>query len=228
MTIKEREIRSYVRREGRFSPGQRRNFTLLENYAIPDGAICWHKVFGRATAPVIEIGFGNGESLLKQAEARPWNDFVGIEVYRPGVSNLLKNIAALGLTNVRVVCQDAVEFIRNRVPPKSCSKVQIFFPDPWPKKKHHKRRLLQADFAATLASVLQDGGLIHFATDWEHYATDVLELLNTQDNFVNLHPDTAFAPRDCGRWQTKFERRGAKLGYAIYDLIFQHRETIIN
>ncbi|HYC35690.1 MAG TPA: tRNA (guanosine(46)-N7)-methyltransferase TrmB [Usitatibacter sp.] len=214
-------IRSYVLRQGRFSPAQQRAYSSL----LPRFGIAYEPVpldlpaaFGR-TAPVIaEVGSGMGETTAEIAAAQPGVDFLAIEVHTPGVASLLKHLEEKRLANVRIVQHDAVEVLRDMVGERSLAGLHLFFPDPWPKKRHHKRRLLQPGFAALAASRIGPGGYFHVATDWEDYAHQVLEVLSATPGLRNTA--AGFAPRPAWRPQTKFERRGLKLGHGVWDAVF--------
>jgi tRNA (guanine-N7-)-methyltransferase len=215
-------IRSYVLRQGRFSPGQQRAYAeLLPRFGIPRGSvpIDFASAFGREAPVIAEIGFGMGETTARIAAENPGNDYLGIEVHSPGVGSLLKQIAAAGLANVRIVQHDAVEVLRDMVPAASLAAIHIFFPDPWPKKRHHKRRLVQPEFAALLASRLAPGGVLHVATDWQEYAEHVLAVLSATPGLRNTAE--GFAPRPSSRPETKFERRGLNLGHGVWDIVFE-------
>ena len=215
-------IRSYVLRQGRFSPAQQKAYAeLLPRFGVPhaDAPLDLRALFGRDAPVVVEVGFGMGETTARIAQENPGVDYLGIEVHAPGVGSLLRQVEALGLANVRVVSHDAVEVLRDMVPPASLAGVHVFFPDPWPKKRHHKRRLVQPAFAALAASRLKPGGSIHVATDWEEYAQQVLEVLAATPGLVNTAQ--GFAPRPATRPETKFERRGLKLGHGVWDVVFR-------
>jgi tRNA (guanine-N7-)-methyltransferase len=219
-------IRSYVLRQGRFSRGQQRAYAeLLPRFGIPYGAapLDFARTFGRVAPVVAEIGFGMGETTARIAAENPHLDYLAIEVHAPGVGSLLKQLEAQGLTNVRIVRHDAVEVLRDMVPAASLAAIHVFFPDPWPKKRHHKRRLLQPAFAALAASRLAPGGQLHVATDWQEYAEEVLALLAATPGLANTAD--AFAPRPSTRPETKFERRGLKLGHGVWDLVFTREKT---
>lgn len=175
--------------------------------------------FGREAPLILEIGFGMGETTEKIALARSGDLFLGVEVFNAGVGALLNRIEQSGLNNVRIIQHDAVEVLRDMIPPESLSGVHIYFPDPWPKKRHHKRRLIQPAFVALLASRLAPGAYIHLATDWEHYAHRMLEVLSGEPTLTNTAD--GFAPRPDYRPQTKFETRGLRLGHGVWDLIFK-------
>ena len=177
-------------------------------------------VFGRRAPRVLEIGFGMGEALLDMALARPDLDFLGVEVYRPGIGSCLRRIDAGSLTNVRILAEDAMRVLEYMIPDAALTRVQLYFPDPWPKKRHHKRRLVQPAFVALVARKLAHGGVFHMATDWEHYAHHMLEVMSRAANFRNL-ADGGFAPRPSWRPRTKFEQRGERLGHGVWDLVFE-------
>lgn len=219
-----RRIRSFVRREGRLTPSQQRALDeLLPRYGLaPDAPLDLEAVFGRNAPCTLEIGFGNGDSLAAMAAATPEQDFIGIEVHRPGVGHLLRLIAERELTNVRVICADAVEVLRTAIPDAGLARVLLFFPDPWPKKKHHKRRILQPDFVALVARKLAPGGIFHLATDWEDYARQMLEVMEASPDFGNQAGPGRFAERPADRPLTRFEQRGQRLGHGVWDLLY-HR-----
>jgi tRNA (guanine-N7-)-methyltransferase len=217
-----REIKSFVLRQGRVSNAQRRALdTLLPVYGIPytSQIIDFDAQFGRQAPRVLEIGCGMGETTVAIAAANPGTDYLGIEVHSPGVGSLLKLIGETGLSNVRVVQHDAVEVLRDMLAPASLSACHIFFPDPWPKKRHHKRRLIQAPFIELLASRMKPGAILHAATDWEEYAVHILQVLSASRDFRNTAE--TYAARPAGRPLTKFEERGLKLGHRVWDLVFE-------
>jgi tRNA (guanine-N7-)-methyltransferase len=219
-----RPVRSFVLRQGRMSPAQQRALDeLLPRFGIPfaPAPIDFDREFGRSAPRVLEIGFGMGETTAAIARARPGDDFLGIEVHSPGVGSLLKRVAELGLTNVRVVRHDAVEALATMIPPASLAGVHVFFPDPWPKKRHHKRRLLTPGFVRELALRLAPAGRLHVATDWEEYAQEILATLAQEPLLENTA--CGFAPRPEYRPLTKFEARGLKLGHGVRDLVFCRR-----
>ncbi len=221
-----RPIRSFVRREGRITEAQKRALEeLLPRYGIAPGEaqLDFVALFGRDAPLHVEVGFGNGEALAAMAAAHPQNNYLGIEVHRPGVGALLRRVEAEGLANVRVACTDAKEFLEQRVPEGSLNAVHIFFPDPWHKQRHHKRRLIQAEFVALLARKLRPGGLLHLATDWEDYAQQMLAVLAAATDFENMAQPGPFLPRPEGRTLTRFERRGHRLGHGVRDLVFRRR-----
>ena len=214
-------IRSFVLRQGRYSPAQQRAVAeLMPLYGVPyrASALDLAALFGRKSPVVAEIGFGMGETTARIAAASPGTDFLAIEVHSPGVGSLLKQIGESGLSNVRLIQHDAVDVLRDMVPPDSLAAIHVFFPDPWPKKRHHKRRLLQPEFVELAASRLAPGGRLHVATDWQEYAEHVLAVLSASALLRNT--ETGFAPRPAHRPETKFERRGLKLGHGVWDLLF--------
>ncbi len=221
-----RKIRSFVRREGRLTHGQQDALEQLwpiygiENSAQP---IDFKTLFGNKHPIILEIGFGNGESLARMAEKMPENNYVGIEVHRPGVGHLLKLIDEKGLNNLRLMSDDAVDILTRQIPPSSLSGVQLFFPDPWHKKKHHKRRIVQPEFVKLLASRLRSGGFFHMATDWQDYAAHMLEVMQGSHDFKNCSESGDYVPRPGHRPITKFERRGHRLGHGTWDLIFTRK-----
>ncbi len=215
-------IRSFVLRAGRMGSGQVRalaelgpRFILPFTTEQPD----WDAHFGRCAPRVLEIGFGMGDATAAVAAAQPGTDFIGIEVHPPGVGALLKRIGENGLRNLRIVQHDAVPVLQQMVAPATLAGVHIWFPDPWHKKKHHKRRLIQPDFVALLASRLAPGGYLHCATDWQPYAEQMLLVLSQQAGLRNSA--TAYAPRPDWRPLTKFENRGLRLGHGVWDLVFR-------
>ena len=219
-----RPIRSFVRREGRMTTAQRRALEeLWPRFGLATGSapLDFAASFGRAAPVVVEIGFGNGESLLAMAVAQPEKNFIGVEVHRPGVGQLLMLLAERGIGNVRLVCDDAKEFLEERVPDASLDALQLFFPDPWPKVRHHKRRLVQAEFAQLVRRKLRIGGQFHMATDWQHYAEHMLTVMTEAQGFRNDAGAGQYAARPEHRPQTKFERRGQRLGHGVWDLVFQ-------
>ena len=217
-----RPVRSYVLRQGRLSPAQSRALeTLSARYALPFAAtpLDFAQTFGRHAPVVLEVGCGMGETSAAIAQARPDIDFIGVEVHGPGVGALLNRIDAAQLTNLRVVQHDAVEVVDAMIPERSLAGIHVYFPDPWPKKRHHKRRLLKPAFVNALARRLAPGGYLHVATDWEDYAQQVLEVLSAEPLLANTAD--GFAPRPEWRPQTKFEARGLKLGHEVFDLLFR-------
>ena len=194
----------------------------LPDYGIEltDGVLDFEDLFGRHAPNIVEIGFGMGQSLVEQAERQPECNFLGIEVHLPGVGSLLNSMQARGLSNLRVSCDDAVEVMKQQISPGSVNGIQIFFPDPWHKKRHHKRRLIQPDFVKLLSSCLAPGGFLHLATDWQPYAEHMLEVLNAESSLVNTSETGDYVPRPEARPETKFEKRGHRLGHGVWDLFF--------
>ena len=215
-------IRSYVLRQGRFSRGQQRAYAeLLPRFGVPysHALLDYAALFGRRAPVIAEIGSGMGETTAAIAAANPDRDYLAIEVHSPGVGSLLKHVEEQSLANVRVVQHDAAEVMRDMVPRDSLSGVHVYFPDPWPKKRHHKRRLLQPAFAALLADRVEAGGYLHVATDWQDYSEQAIEVLEAVPALRNTAE--RFAPRPAWRPQTKFERRGLNLGHDVWDLLFE-------
>jgi tRNA (guanine-N7-)-methyltransferase len=227
-----RPVRSFVLREGRLTAGQERAFRdLWPVYGVEwtGGApLDLDQLFGNerpnVRPVVLEIGFGNGESLAAMAEADRAHNWLGIEVHRPGVGHLLLEIERRGLTHVRIIRHDAVEVLACGIPPGSLARVQIFFPDPWPKRRHHKRRLVTPELLQLLARALRGGGIVHLATDWEPYAGQMLETFGSATaTFENVAGPGRFAPRPTARPLTRFEARGERLGHPVRDLLFRRR-----
>ena len=219
-----RPIRSFVRREGRLTTGQQRALDeLYPLYGIDwtpsDGLLNCSTLFDRPAPLVLDIGFGDGEALAAMAGAHPGRNYLGVEVYRAGTGRLLRRIEADGMTNLRVLLADASELLRQGLPSASLAGLQLFFPDPWPKKRHHKRRIVQAPWLATVADRLQSGGFLHMATDWAEYAEWMLGLTEAEPRLHN--PYGGFSPDPGDRPQTRFERRGLRKGHAVFDLILQ-------
>jgi tRNA (guanine-N7-)-methyltransferase len=220
-----RPIRSFVVRAGRMSPGQARALASLSSrYVVPfaDAQLDFAAVFGRDAPVVVEIGFGMGAATAAIAAATPTVDYLGIEVHPPGVGALLQRIEEAQLGNVRIIRHDAVEVLRSMIAPRSLAGIHVFFPDPWPKKRHHKRRLIQPDLVGLLASRLAAGATLHCATDWEPYAEQMLVVLAAEPSLVNA-AGGGFAARPQARPLTKFEQRGLALGHGVRDLVFAKR-----
>ena len=218
-------IRSFVLRQGRVSPAQQRACdTLLPHYGIPYSAqpLNLAQAFRRSAPKILEIGFGMGDSTAAIALAHPENDYLALEVHTPGVGNLLKLIEVQQITNIRIIQHDAVEVLRDMLAAAALDGVHIFFPDPWHKTRHNKRRLIQTPFVAQLVQKLKPGAYIHVATDWQDYAEQVLRVLSGEPLLKNTAPD--YAPRPTYRPLTKFEQRGIRLGHGVWDLVFQRRE----
>ena len=220
-----RKIRSFVRRDGRLTEAQEQALFagtyLLDLAALGEKTIDWTQIFGwQAESHVLEMGFGDGASLLEMAQAAPNTQFIGIEVYRAGVGNLLNKIKWAQVSNLQVIMADTEEVIDKYFADSSLDTIQIFFPDPWHKKRHHKRRLLDSAFIEILARKLKTGGMIHAATDWADYAAQILDVLSAHPMLHNMASPAAFIPRPPYRPVTKYERRGLRLGHAIADIQF--------
>ncbi len=219
-----RTIRSFIRRQGRLTAAQQRALEqFFPRFGVTDGdaPLDFVALFGRQAPRILEIGFGNGDSLAAIAQAHPENDYLGIEVHRPGVGHLLLRIEEYGLDNVRVICDDAVEVLARRIPQASLDAVYLFFADPWPKKRHHKRRIVQEEFAELVRSRLKLGGVLHMATDWQEYAEHMLAVLTAAVGFRNRSATGDYVPRPDYRPLTKFEQRGQRLGHGVWDLLFE-------
>ena len=224
MTEQHRHIRSYVLRQGRVSNAQKRaHDTLMPRYGIEltNEPIDFDRTFGRSAPRVLEIGFGMGETTATIAAAHPGIDYLALEVHTPGVGSLLKQLDERSLPNVRIIQHDAVEVLERMIPETSLDGVHVFFPDPWPKKRHHKRRLIQPPLVSLLAGRLKPGGYVHAATDWEEYAQQILEVFEGEPLLENTADD--YAPRPAYRPLTKFEQRGLKLGHGVWDIVFRRR-----
>ncbi len=223
-----KSIRSFVRRQGRMTPGQKQALaTHWPTYGlgIAHGQQDLHSLFDQPAPCVCEIGFGMGDSLLAMAVDNPAINYVGIEVHQPGVGMLLKNIVRAGVDNIRLYQEDAREVLARCLADESLAGVQLFFPDPWPKKRHHKRRIVQADFLDLIYAKLQPQGFFHLATDWQPCAEEVLEKLLADPRFNNRYGAAYFAPDRAGRPETKFERRGQRLGHGVWDLVFEKQSS---
>jgi tRNA (guanine-N7-)-methyltransferase len=228
MIEEKRRIKSFVLRQGRLSNAQQGAIdSLWENYGLElkDELLDFSQLFEREADTIVEIGFGMGTSLAEMAANNPQNNYIGIEVHRPGVGALLKLVGERDLTNVRVFNADAIEVLAQRIPKNSLSGVYLFFPDPWHKTKHKKRRILQAGFAKTIAHYLKQGGQFHMATDWEDYAKHMMKVMSSAKEYVNLAGENNYMPRPDYRPLTKFEQRGHKLGHGVWDLIFEKKGT---
>jgi tRNA (guanine-N7-)-methyltransferase len=235
-SLTRRSIRSFVVRGGRATAGQQRGLTeLFPVYGIPADELTssdagtqridFDNVFGRSAPRMIEIGFGAGEALLEFSRQHPQMNCLGIEVHPPGIGHLLLGLDEAKITNVRVIARDAVEVLRDRIAPASIDLIHVFFPDPWPKKRHHKRRLIQPEFAHLLASVLAPNGVLRLATDWEHYAQHMREVLDGCAALRNMSLTNDFMPREASRVLTRFERRGQRLGHGVWDLAYEKTPT---
>lgn len=223
-TAHPRAIRSYVTRAGRITPAQQRALdTLWPKYGVAHLAepLALPALFGREAPAILEIGFGNGDNLAALARAHPERDHLGIEVHRPGVGRLLLALEEQQLGNVRIICHDAVEVLERQIEPGSLAEILIFFPDPWPKKRHHKRRLIQAPVVALLTRALAVGGVLRLATDWRPYALEMLTVLGAAPALANLDRGGGFVARPAERPPTRFEQRGTRLGHDVWDLAFR-------
>ena len=225
-TIEEghRKVRSFVLRQGRFTPAQQRAFDAhWPRYGldVARGEPDWNAVFGRRAPLVLEIGFGNGEQLLWSALHEADKDFLGVEVHRPGVGRLLNALAAHNVDNVRLYNSDVVGVLDAAIAPGALHEVRIYFPDPWPKKRQNKRRLIQPDFAATLAARVAPGGRLHLATDWADYAAHMREVLDNAKGWRSLGDTDGFVARPSWRIETHFEKRGRRLGHGVWDLLYE-------
>ncbi|MEY4933616.1 MAG: hypothetical protein RLZZ403_1936 [Pseudomonadota bacterium] len=224
-----RRIRSFVLREGRLTAAQERALTeLWADYGIDysPALLDLDAVFGRTADRLLEIGFGTGDALAAYAGAHPDVDCIGVEVHRSGVGHLLLKAHAENLRNVKVICHDAVEVLEHQLPAGSLTAIHVFFPDPWPKKRHHKRRLIQPAFVERLLHALKDGGELRLATDWQPYAEHMLAVLQTFPALENLAGHTLYVDRHSERPITRFERRGQRLGHGVWDLAFRkHAST---
>ena len=225
-TPHKRLIRSFVRREGRLTAGQQRALdTLWPRFGLdlPAQAEELEDLLKSERAVTLEIGFGNGASLAEMAGNAPDQLFIGIEVHRPGVGHLLQLVEQNGLENVRVICEDAVEVLKQFVPDGSLDRLLLFFADPWPKKRHHKRRIVQPNFVELVAKKLKPGGIFHMATDWENYAEHMLEVMEASPAFENTRGPRQYSERPDYRPITKFEQRGQRLGHGVWDLLYRKR-----
>ncbi|MDO9270493.1 MAG: tRNA (guanosine(46)-N7)-methyltransferase TrmB [Methylobacter sp.] len=218
-------IRSFIRRQGRITQGQQ---LALDNhwdrYCLnPDADYDFSQVFGREAPLIVEIGFGTGDSLAKMAEANPDNNYIGIEVHKPGVGHLMLLLDQQGLTNVRIYCHDAIDIIEHKITDNSLAGVHLFFPDPWPKNKHHKRRIVRPAFVELLAGKLKPDGYFHAATDWQNYAESMLQVLSASVGISNTSHTGDYCERPEYRPLTRFEQRGIRLGHGVWDLIFRKK-----
>ena len=223
-----RPVRSYVLRKGRLTEGQRRALReLWPRYGVEPGGepLDFKTVFGNDRPVIMEIGFGNGAATWRMARERPDENYLGVEVHRPGVGHLLLKIEEHDLENVRIACEDAVDLLRERVPDNGLDGVRIFFPDPWHKKRHHKRRLVQAPFVELLARRMKPGAVLHIATDWAPYAEQMVEVLDGATDFESLSPAGDFSPRPQWRPPTRYEQRGERLGHDVFDLLYRRVEA---
>jgi len=222
-----RSIRSFVIRGGRMTTGQQKaydNHWPDKGLTVEQGTPDFAQVFGREAPLILEIGFGMGGSLLEMAKFEPEKNFIGIEVHLPGVGALLKGMSEEGVENIRIYHDDANQVIDQCIPDGSLERVQLFFPDPWHKKRHHKRRLVQPEFVERIRKKLRVGGLFHMATDWENYAEHMMEVMSAAPGYENVAGIGQYSPRPDTRPVTKFEKRGERLGHGVWDLIFRRVE----
>jgi len=226
-----RRVRSFVLRAGRLTEGQKRALNELwpvYGLAESEGPLDLAALFGNDHPVILEIGFGNGDATWQMAAAHPAENYLAVEVHRPGVGHLLLKLEEHGITNVRIACEDAVELLRRAIPAAALAGVRIYFPDPWPKKRHHKRRIIQAPFIRLLAEKMRPGGILHMATDWEPYAKHMLEVMHNSPGFDNLSPDKGPLTRPEWRPETKYEKRGERLGHRVFDLVFSRNSAELN
>jgi len=219
-----RPIRSFVLRQGRMTDSQERALEQLwPKYCLEpgDAMLNFDDLFGRQAPRVLEIGFGMGTSLAEMASKSPDTDYLGIEVHRPGVGRLLDQLENEATNNVRVFCHDAVEILEKQIPDASLDRVLLFFPDPWHKKRHNKRRIVRPDFVQMIRRKLKPGGVFHMATDWQDYAEWMMEIMSAAEGFENQAGQGQYSEKPDYRPETKFERRGLRLGHGIWDLLFQ-------
>lgn len=219
-----RRIRSFVRRQGRLTKGQQQaldDYWPVMGVEFQQEPVDFTALFGREAPVVLEIGFGMGASLVTMASNNPHQNFLGIEVHSPGVGACLGSAHDAGVENLRVMCHDAVEVLNQMIPDNSLRMVQLFFPDPWHKARHNKRRIVQVPFAELVLRKLKLGGVFHMATDWEAYAEHMLEVMNNVDGYKNLSAENNYVPRPESRPLTKFEQRGQRLGHGVWDLMFE-------
>lgn len=219
-----RTVKSFVLRAGRMTEGQQKAMDDLwpeMGLELDVGRLDLAEVFGREAPVVLEIGFGMGDSLIEMAKDQPEKNYLGIEVHRPGVGRLLSNAEKNGLKNIRVFCDDAIEVLARCIPDNSLDCVQLFFPDPWHKKRHHKRRIVQSAFAENLRGKLKVGGVFHMATDWENYAEHMMEVMSAAPGYSNVAGDGQYSPQPEWRPVTKFQKRGERLGHGVWDLMFE-------
>lgn len=221
---KYRPIRSFVRRQGRMTQLQERALAeLWPRYGLEpaDELLDLEQLFGRPAARILEIGFGMGDALAEMAQAQPDSDYLGIEVHRPGVGRLLARLAEQGSDNVRVFCHDAVDVLQRQIADESLDRVLLFFPDPWHKRRHHKRRIVRPEYVELIRTKLKPGGIFHMATDWQEYAEWMMEVMSDAEGFENLAGVGQYSERPSYRPVTKFERRGQRLGHDVWDLLFK-------
>lgn len=224
MSITIRKIQSFVLRTGRISQRQKLALDHLPELALPKTDQIWDldHIFPRAAPTILEIGFGMGQSLLTMAKERSDLNFIGVEVHLAGIGSLLADLIDQKISNVRVAAFDVIEVLTHHIADAALSGVQIFFPDPWPKSRHHKRRLIQSEFIRLLVAKIKPGAFVHCATDWEPYAAQILAVLSNEPELKNKNPCGGYSPRPLDRPKTKFEQRALGLGHDIWDLIFTH------
>ncbi|MGH8226073.1 MAG: tRNA (guanosine(46)-N7)-methyltransferase TrmB [Gammaproteobacteria bacterium] len=223
-SARRRPVRSYVRREGRLTTAQKRALEkFLPLYAFPasEAAVDFAAIFGRRAPTTLEIGFGNGDALADLAAAHPERNYIGVEVHRPGVGRLLMRIARAGIENVRIADRDGTQVLRNEIPDDSLDEILVYFPDPWPKKRHHKRRLIQSEFALMVSAKLAVGGRLELATDWPEYAEQMRGILNGTPGLVSLDEEGGSPARPAWRPETRYEIRGRREGREIFDLAYR-------
>ncbi|MDO6515283.1 tRNA (guanosine(46)-N7)-methyltransferase TrmB [Neptuniibacter sp. 2_MG-2023] len=219
-----RTVKSFVLRAGRMTEGQQKamdDVWPIMGLELKNGLLDFNQVFGREAPVVLEIGFGMGDSLVEMAKDQPEKNYIGVEVHRPGVGRLLSNAEKEGLTNIRVFCEDAIEVLAQCIPNNSLDCIQLFFADPWHKKRHHKRRIVQPEFAQTLRQKLKVGGVFHMATDWENYAEHMMDVMSAAEGYVNFAGEEQYSPQPEWRPVTKFQKRGERLGHGVWDLMFE-------
>ncbi|MGH1462577.1 MAG: tRNA (guanosine(46)-N7)-methyltransferase TrmB [Neptuniibacter sp.] len=219
-----RTVKSFVLRAGRMTEGQQKSMESVwpqMGLNLENGMLNLADVFGREAPVVLEIGFGMGDSLIEMAKDQPEKNYIGIEVHRPGVGRILSNAEKADLSNIRVFCDDAIEVLAQCIPDESLDCIQLFFPDPWHKKRHHKRRIVQPEFAQTLRKKLKVGGVFHMATDWENYAEHMMEVMSAAEGYQNVAGESKYSPQPEWRPVTKFQKRGERLGHGVWDLMFE-------
>jgi tRNA (guanine-N7-)-methyltransferase len=219
-----RTIRSFVMRAGRTTEGQQKALDEVWPFMgleVKEGSVVFSELFGREAPVVLEIGFGMGDSLIEMATQQPENNYIGIEVHKPGVGRLLSRANEAGVSNIRVYAEDAIEVLAQCIPDNSLDVLQLFFPDPWHKKKHHKRRIVQPEFAQTVRKKLKVGGYFHMATDWENYAEHMMDVMTEAEGYQNKAGEGVYSPQPEWRPVTKFQKRGERLGHGVWDLMFE-------
>lgn len=226
--IFKREIKSFARRQRRLTARQEEALKLAwpkSGVVITDEKLNLDAIFNRHANRILEIGFGHGDTLVPMALAHPENDYLGIEVHEPGIATVMVNVIEHDIKNIRIIENDAVKILYDNIPDHSFSRIHLYFPDPWPKKRHHKRRIVQPEFVELLRHKLSDGGFLHFATDWENYAEHMMTILSANSGFKNVMGENQFADNEQLqlRANTKFEQRGVKLGHGVWDLVFAKR-----